>query len=98
MSDGRVYIGMWKDGYYHGDGIFYQQDGSFERGKWKDQMKQGLFVHVDVDGCKEARYYQNNILEQNTEKRHQIVVDNLFGTRRSSTHTPTRYKYRTSKA
>lgn len=35
-SDGRKYVGGWKDGKQHGDGVFTDENGISKKGKWNE--------------------------------------------------------------
>ena len=45
FADGRKYVGEWRNGKYHGQGILYAADGTVKKqGVWKDDVFQGAGV------------------------------------------------------
>lgn len=52
FSDGRKYVGEWKDGKRHGYGTMTSPDGSKYVGKWKDDKRDGQGTIIYPDGKK----------------------------------------------
>ena len=52
LNDGGWYEGEYKDGEYHGQGIYSYPDGSKYEGKWKDGEKHGQGILTSPGGNK----------------------------------------------
>ena len=56
FSDGTSYKGEWKDGKYHGEGIFSDSAGDDKyKGKWKNGKMHGQGVRIYYDGVQERK-------------------------------------------
>ena len=56
FSDGTSYKGEWKDGKYHGEGIFSDSAGDDKyNGKWKNGKMNGQGVRIYYDGVQERK-------------------------------------------
>jgi len=56
FSDGTSYKGEWKDGKYHGKGIFSDSAGDDKyKGKWKNGKMHGQGVRIYYDGVQERK-------------------------------------------
>ena len=51
-SDGRKYVGNWKDGDFNGYGTYTWKNGSKYVGNWKDGKYHGYGTHTNPSGCK----------------------------------------------
>ena len=77
---GEKYVGQWKDGMKHGQGIFYWRNGARYEGSWKRDEHHGEGTyhrkHMSNSLClKEAKKTYGESFEQ-TYKELQIELDN----------------------
>ncbi len=49
-ENGRKYVGEFKDGKRHGQGIYIMSDGSSYAGKWEGSMPNGEGIYTFADG------------------------------------------------
>ncbi len=54
MRDGAIYIGEFRDGEIHGNGICYYRDGSRYHGEWKHRRPDGQGTKIWPDGRRQA--------------------------------------------
>ena len=56
FSDGTSYKGEWKDGEYHGQGIFSDSTGDDKyKGKWKNGKMHGQGIRTYYDGVQKRK-------------------------------------------
>ena len=46
---GEKYIGIWKNGEYHGQGVYTFSDGTRWEGEWKDDIPWNI-TELSIDG------------------------------------------------
>ncbi len=73
FSDGTRYKGEWKDGQYHGQGIFYgSRKYDYYKGNWKNGRRHGKGISTYFDGIQKrtlkGEFRDNRLHGQGSEK------------------------------
>lgn len=60
FNNGDTFIGQWKAGNTHGQGVNYFSDGGERRGDWVEGKQHGTYSMFSEYGEEEIEFWQDN--------------------------------------